>query len=85
MPNGDPWDGFFYPSLTHMIDSFMMHESVCSEIPEDERTDLFRKYLAIPASEENILEENRQLLLNLFGEDACTYQEIQYWTWHNAW
>ena len=24
MPNGDPWDGFFYPTLTLMIDSYMI-------------------------------------------------------------
>ena len=23
MPNGDPWDGFFYPTLTLMIDSYI--------------------------------------------------------------
>ena len=29
MPNGDPQDGFFYPTLTHMIDSYMglFHEN----------------------------------------------------------
>ena len=24
MPNGDPWDGFFYPTLTLLIDSDML-------------------------------------------------------------
>ena len=24
MPNGDPRDGFFYPTLTLMIDSYML-------------------------------------------------------------
>ena len=26
MPNGDPRDGFFYPTLTLMIDSYIVHE-----------------------------------------------------------
>ena len=34
-------------------------------------TDRFRKCFFIPASEENLLEENAQLLLIMFGEDAC--------------
>ena len=28
MPNGDPWDGFFYPTLTLMIDSYILTQSV---------------------------------------------------------
>ena len=27
MPNGDPRDGFFYPNLTLMIDSYIMRAS----------------------------------------------------------
>ena len=26
MPKGDPWDGFFYPTLTLMIDSYTIQE-----------------------------------------------------------
>ena len=30
MPNGDPRDGFFYPTLTFMIDSYIMSpEATC--------------------------------------------------------
>ena len=25
MPNADPWDGFFYPTLTRMMDSYSMN------------------------------------------------------------
>ena len=28
MPNGDPWDGFFYPTLTLMIDSHNLPQTV---------------------------------------------------------
>ena len=48
-----------------------MPESECSETPEEVGTDRFRRYFFIPASEENLSEENRQLLLIMFGEDAC--------------
>ena len=32
MPNGDPRDGFFYPTLTLMIDSYIMSLALSSSI-----------------------------------------------------
>ena len=29
MPNGDPQDGFFYPTLILMIDSYMLTSGMC--------------------------------------------------------
>ena len=32
MPNGDPRDGFFYPTLTLMIDSYILSQGKISDI-----------------------------------------------------
>ena len=31
MPIGDPWDGFFYPTLTLMIDSYYLKQMKTAE------------------------------------------------------
>ena len=36
MPNGDPRDGFFYPTLTLMMDSYILWFFISGRILDDE-------------------------------------------------